>query len=79
MARFTSISGDQMPNPPPNNPVSTFVIRVWREWSTSTTGWRGSVEHLESSTRAAFEDFERLQRFFQSNGMFIEKKEVEDE
>ena len=60
-------------NPTPSNklsyPLSTFVIRIWKEWSTDGGIWRGNIEHLESKKRSGFQDLEGLQEFLQSFGL----------
>ena len=58
----------------PELPINTFVIRVWREWSTNEAIWRGSIEHLESKKQSGFEDFERLLAFFHSFGIFADSR-----
>jgi hypothetical protein len=43
-----------MAEPPPVSPVSTFVVRIWHEWSAEGSRWRGRIEHLQSGESAAF-------------------------
>jgi len=45
-----------MAEPPPVSPVSTFVVRMWHEWSAHGSRWRGRIEHLQSGESAAFLD-----------------------
>jgi hypothetical protein len=35
-------------------PVSTFVVRFCREWSTAGLRWRGQVDHVQSGETARF-------------------------
>ena len=44
-------------------PVSTFVVRFWREWSDSGQRWRGRVEHLQSGSGTDFLDLSVLLDF----------------
>jgi hypothetical protein len=43
-----------MAEPSPVPPVSTFVVRFWREWSAAGSRWRGHIEHVQSGESAAF-------------------------
>jgi hypothetical protein len=43
---------------PPTPPISTFVVRMWHEWSVDGSRWRGRIEHLQSGESAAFLDLE---------------------
>lgn len=36
--------------------MSTFVVRVWREWSVAGPRWRGRIEHVQSGEGGAFLD-----------------------
>jgi hypothetical protein len=47
-----------MAEPPPVSPVSTFVVRIWPEWSADGPCCRGRIEHLQSGESAAFLDLE---------------------
>jgi hypothetical protein len=66
------ITGDPLPNPNISNPLSTFVIRVWREWSVDGGIWRGNIEHLESKKRTGFQDAESIIDFLRSFGVLNE-------
>ena len=44
-------------------PVSTLVIRLWREWSVAGSRWRGRIEHVQSGESAAFLDLEGILDF----------------
>ena len=35
-------------------PLSTFVIRFWREWSVTGPRWRGQADHVQSGETASF-------------------------
>jgi hypothetical protein len=52
-----------MVEPPPVSPVSTFVVRIWHEWSAAGSRWRGRIEHLQSGESAAFLDLEETLAF----------------
>ena len=52
-----------MTEPSPIPPASTFVVRLWREWSTAGPRWRGWVEHVQSGEEAAFLDLDEMLRF----------------
>ena len=45
-----------MENAPPREPADTFVIRFWVEWTEGGPLWRGSIRHLQTGHRLAFED-----------------------
>lgn len=45
-----------MAQPSPVPPVSTFVVRFWREWSASGPCWCGRIEHVQSGESATFLD-----------------------
>ena len=44
-------------------PVSTFVVRFWREWSADEPRWRGRIEHVQSGQCATFLDLDGMARF----------------
>jgi hypothetical protein len=56
----------------PTPPNSTFVVRLWQEWSAAESRWRGRIEHLQSSQRMGFQDLDRLLAFIRSFGAFAE-------
>jgi hypothetical protein len=37
-------------------PVSTFVVRIWPEWSAQGPAWRGHVVHLQSGCKRGFRE-----------------------
>ena len=61
-----------MAEPPGVSPVSTFVIRFWREWSIATPRWRGRIEHVQSGQRADFVELEGITEFVQAFGVMAE-------
>lgn len=65
---------DSVPNPKYFQPMNTFIIRVWREWSVDSQTVRGSLEHLESEQRIRFNSLEQMMSFLQSTGLFAESK-----
>jgi len=46
-------------------PVSTFIVRIWLEWSESGSCWRGQIEHLQSRQRCVFLNLEKMVIFIQ--------------
>ena len=52
-----------MTEPRMEQSVSTFVIRLWQEWSLDEPRRRGRVVHLQSGKTAAFQDWEQLTTF----------------
>jgi hypothetical protein len=58
-----------MVEPPGVPPVSTFVIRFWREWSITTPRWRGRIEHVQSGQHADFVELEGIMEFVQAFGV----------
>ena len=46
-------------------PASTFIVRIWLEWSESGSCWRGQIEHLQSRQRCAFLNLKEMVKFIQ--------------
>ena len=46
------MSQDQGSSPP----ISTFIVRFWRELGATRVRWRGQVQHVQSGERTAFVD-----------------------
>jgi hypothetical protein len=44
-------------------PLSTFIVRFWRELRTDQAHWYGQVQHIQSGERAAFADESALLSF----------------
>jgi len=65
-------SGDPTPTNNFSYPLSTFVIRVWQEWSPDGGTWRGNIEHLESQERVGFQDTESIIAFLRSFGIITQ-------
>jgi len=57
-----------MAESPPVLPVSTFVVRFWREWSAAGAHWRGRIEHVQSGESAAFLDLNGMLDFVRRFG-----------
>jgi hypothetical protein len=53
---------------PPVPPISTFVIRFWREWSVAGPRWRGRIEHVQSGESIAFLNWDGMLDFIRSFG-----------
>ncbi len=52
--------------------VSTFVIRLWREWSVAGSRWRGRIDHVQSGESAAFLGHDGLLDFLRRFGVTAE-------
>jgi hypothetical protein len=52
----------------PVPPVSTFVVRFWREWSAAGPRWRGRIEHVQSGESATFLDLDGMLGFIRRFG-----------
>ena len=50
---------------PPPFTGSTFIVRVWLEWSAAGSCWRGQVIHVQSGERKYFLHLEDMLRFMQ--------------
>ena len=55
-------------------PVSTFVIRFWREWSAAASRWRGRIEHVQSGQHADFVELAGVLEFLQRLGVMAEDR-----
>ena len=75
----TNTTGETVSKTNLSHPMSTFVIRIWREWSIEGAIWRGNIEHLESKKRSGFQDFERMLAFLHSFGILTEGEYKNDE
>ncbi len=57
---------------------NTFIVRFWWEWqgerSHRTTGWRGRIEHLQSSEEITFSDTRKLLAFIECFDASLESK-----
>lgn len=58
-----------MAEPSPVPPISTFVVRFWREWSAAGSRWRGRIEHVQSGESAAFLDVDGMLDFVRRIGV----------
>ncbi len=47
----------------------TFVVRFWRDWTGTTSRWRGRVEHVQSGQRADFLYLDDMLRFLRQMGV----------
>jgi hypothetical protein len=63
-----------MAEPSPVPPVSTFVVRFWREWSAAGPRWRGRVEHVQSGQSATFLGLVAMLDFFRRFGVMADNK-----
>ena len=62
-----------MAEPSQVTPVSTFVVRFWREWSAAGPRWRGRVEHLQSGQSTAFLGLDAVLDFFRRFGVMTDE------
>ncbi len=60
--------------PAPVSPVSTFVVRFWREWSAAGSRWRGRIEHVQSGESATFLGLDGMLEFIQCFGVMVDKQ-----
>jgi len=56
----------------PVPPVSTFVVRFWREWSAAGPRWRGRIEHVQSGQSAAFLGLDGMLDFVRRFGAMLD-------
>jgi hypothetical protein len=56
----------------PGPAISTFVLRIWQEWSAGGPRWRGRIEHIPSGKSAAFLDEEAMWQFIQCFGVTLD-------
>jgi hypothetical protein len=61
-----------MAESPPTPPVSTFVVRFWREWTAAEPRWRGRIEHLQSGQSTTFVGLDRMLDFIRRFGIIAE-------
>jgi hypothetical protein len=53
-------------------PVSTFVVRFWREWSSAGPRWRGRIDHVQSDQSVMFLELQGMLDFLLSIGIMAE-------
>jgi hypothetical protein len=58
--------------PSSSPPVSTFIVRFWREWSPGQVRWRGRIEHMQSGENASCLDLESTLDFIQGLGVMAD-------
>lgn len=64
---------NEMDRPPDDMAAAaTFVLRFWREWSGTTSRWRGRIEHVQSGQRAEFLEVKTLIGFLERFGVSME-------
>jgi hypothetical protein len=64
-----------MTDTPAPSPLSTFVIRFWREWSAAGPQWRGRIEHVQSGESAPFLSWRQMVDFIQRFGIMAETRD----
>ena len=55
------------------SPVSTFVVRFWRECSSAGSRWRGRIEHVQSGQSATFLGLDGMLDFVRRFGVMAEE------
>jgi hypothetical protein len=63
-----------MAEPAPVPPISTFVVRFWREWSAAGSRWRGRIEHVQSGEGTMFLDLDGMLDFIRRFGVMVEEE-----
>ena len=58
--------------PSSSPPVSTFIVRFWREWSSTGPRWRGHIEHIQSGESATSLDLHGILDFLQRHGIMVD-------
>jgi hypothetical protein len=53
-------------------PLSTFVLRFWRDWTASGGQWRGRIDHLQSGQAVAFLSWQQIVGFVELCGILVE-------
>lgn len=53
-------------NHPPFASGSTFIVRMWLEWSAAGSCWRGHIVHVQSGEKMAFLTLEGMLAFIRS-------------
>jgi hypothetical protein len=53
----------------PVEPVSTFVVRLWRDWSAAGPRWRGRIEHVQRGESTAFLELGAMLGFMRRFGV----------
>ena len=61
-----------MAEPSSSPPVSTFIVRFWREWSSTGPRWRGHIEHIQSGEAAPILDPHGILDFLQRYGIMAD-------
>jgi hypothetical protein len=60
-------------------PVSTFIVRFWREWSAAGSRWRGRIEHVQSGESATSLDLQGVVNFIQRQGVMVGHSNEQEE
>jgi hypothetical protein len=58
----------------PVEPVSTFVVRFWRDWSAAGSRWRGHIEHVQSGESAAFLELDAMLSFLRRFSVAVDDR-----
>ena len=60
----------------PTTLIVTFVLRFWRERTTSEVHWRGRIEHVPSGESVAFIEFDAMLSFLQRFGISAQEQHL---
>lgn len=66
------------PEPYPPPPVSTFLVRFWREWSAAGPRWRGRIEHVQSRQSGNFTGLDAMLDFIRHFGVMADEEPRSD-
>jgi hypothetical protein len=61
---------------PPAFTGSTFLVRIWLEWSKAGPCWRGQIFHVQSGEKVAFLCLDDMLKFIRG---YVAMPEMEDE
>lgn len=61
-----------MTEPPRQPALSTFILRLTRDWSAASARWRMRIEHVQSGRHADFVGLDGLMRFLRDSGVTVE-------
>ncbi len=67
-----------MAEPFSDAPISTFIVRFWREWSAAGSRWRGRIEHVQSGEGVMFLDLDGMLDFVRRFGVMVDKEHSDD-
>jgi hypothetical protein len=54
--------------------ASTFVVRLWYEWTAEGPRWRGRIEHVHSGESAAFLELDAMLSFLRRFSVAVDDR-----